>query len=61
MLIFFILADSVGSHNTCDAVVGLRSSRFANSNCTGVRSIDQRVSVVHREKAKRNSMVDRLL
>ena len=56
-----MLADSVGSHNTCEAVVGLRSSRFANSSCTGVRSTDQRVSVVQREKAKRNSMVERWL
>jgi len=37
MLTFLMFADSVGSHNTCGAVVGLPSSALANSSCTGVK------------------------
>jgi len=58
MLTFLMFVDSVESHNTCDAMIGLPSSALANSSCTDIKNMNQRTSVVQRAKAQRLSNVD---
>lgn len=58
ILAFLVLVDSAGSHNTFGAVLGLRSSRFANSSCMGVNNMDQRMRFAQSKIAQMYSKVD---